>query len=149
MMIRCNAVWSILLGVSVALSAPAAVAQGATGSQAAAQADAKADVKPEADTRLFAVEIRTGPKWDPALPPPQQAYFKEHSANLRQLREAGRLVLGARYSDKGLVILSAASADEARALMNQDPAITHGTFVYELHEFNVFYAGNVPARPRR
>lgn len=145
MMIRGNAVWSMLLGVGVALSAPAAVAQGATGTQA----DAKADVKPEADTRLFAVEIRTGPKWDPALPPPQQVYFKEHSANLRQLREAGRLVLGARYSDKGLVILSAASADEARALMNQDPAITHGTFVYELHELNVFYAGNVPARPRR
>jgi len=141
MMTGRNALGIGSLGLAIALFAPAAVAQSAAGSAQPSTADA--------DARLYAVEIRTGPKWDGAQPTQQQAYFKEHSANLRQLRESGRLVLGARYSDKGLVILSAASAEEARALMNQDPAIAHGTFVYELHEFNVFYAGNVPVRQRR
>lgn len=98
---------------------------------------------------LFAVEIRTGPKWDSAKPPQEQAYFREHSANLRRLREAGSLVMGARYSDKGLIVLSAVSADAIKVMMEADPSFAAGTFSYAVHEFNVFYSGNVQARPRR
>ena len=98
---------------------------------------------------LFAVEIKVGPKWDSAKPPQDQALFKEHSANLRRLREAGALVMGARYSDKGLVIIAAATAADVKAQMDQDPSIAAGTFVYEVHPFNVFYAGEVKARTRR
>jgi hypothetical protein len=48
-------------------------------------------------------------------PAHEQSWFREHSANLRRLREDGSLVLGARYADKGLVVLSAVSEDEAHA----------------------------------
>ena len=117
---------------------------------AAAQAPPPAPVTAAAaaaaELPLFAVEIKVGPKWDAQKPPQEQAYFREHSANLRRLRETGQLVLGARYGDKGLVVLAAASAAEAAALMDADPAMAAGTFVYELHPFNVFYAGTV--RPR-
>ena len=68
MMIRCNAVWSILLGVSVALSAPAAVAQGATGSQAAAQADAKAISLKQQEITPTYVEYQRVLKWDGVMP---------------------------------------------------------------------------------
>lgn len=78
------------------------------------------DVQPAPDLQLFAIEIKVGPKWDAAKPPHEQALFREHSANLRRLREAGTLVIGARYSDKGLVVLSATSLAEARAMMDQD-----------------------------
>lgn len=98
---------------------------------------------------LFAVEIRTGPRWDSAKPPQEQAYFREHSANLRRLREAGALIMGARYSDKGLVVLSAFSAADVKVMMEADPSFAAGTFAYEVHPFNVFYSGNVQARPRR
>ena len=149
-MIRACALQVLLLGAAAALSILPAAAQDARPDvQPVTKADAKSDAIPDSEGRLFAVEIRTGPKWDASLSPQQQAYFREHSANLRLLREAGRLVLGARYADKRLVILAATSAEQARALMDQDPAIMHGTFVYELNEFNVFYAGNVPARARR
>ena len=63
----------------------------------------------EPATNLYAIEIRVGAGWDATKHPNEQAYFREHSANLKRLRDEGRLVLGARYSDKGLVVVRAAS----------------------------------------
>lgn len=97
---------------------------------------------------LFAVEIRTGAKWDAAKPPQEQAHFREHSQNLRRLREAGHLVMGARYGEVGLVVLAAADAAAARAMMDADPSMEAGTFRYELHPFSVFYGGTLAPRPR-
>lgn len=96
---------------------------------------------------LFAVEIKTGPSWDAGKPPQDQAHFREHSANLKRLRDAGALVLGARYSDKGLIVLAASGEAEARAMMDEDPAMKAEVFKYELYPFNVFYGGTVNARP--
>ncbi len=98
--------------------------------------------------QLFAVEIKTGPAWDASKPPQDQAHFREHSAHLRQLREQGMLVMGARYADKGLVILRAASQAEARSLMQADPSMQAQVFSFELHEFRVFYGGSVAVPPR-
>lgn len=97
---------------------------------------------------LFAVEIRTGAKWDTTRPPQEQAFFREHSQNLRRLRDAGHLVMGARYGEVGLVVLAAADAAAARTMMDADPSIEAGTFRYELHPFNVFYGGTLAPRPR-
>jgi uncharacterized protein YciI len=111
-----------------------------------AQPDAgRADPAPLA---LFAVEVRTGPAWDPSRPPNEQAFFKEHSAGLKRLREAGRIVAGVRYSDVGLLLFSAASVEEVRALMDQDPSMQAGTFRYEVHPANVFYPGTLEAARR-
>ena len=125
----------LLTGVALAQPAPAA--------SAAAAATAPAGL-------LFAVEITTGPAWDTAKSPQDQAHFREHSAHLRRLRDQGVLVMGARYGDKGLVVLRAASESEAQALMKDDPSIQAGVFKVELHEFRVFYGGTLapPARPR-
>ncbi|HRQ66057.1 MAG TPA: YciI family protein [Xanthomonadaceae bacterium] len=98
---------------------------------------------------LFAVEFRTGPNWDHERPAHEQSWFREHSANLRRLRENGSLILGARYADKGLVVLSAISEDEAHAMVRRDPSVEHGVFRYELHRFMVFYPGTVGAMPER
>lgn len=98
-----------------------------------------------ADLHLFAVEIMVGAEWDSSKAPNEQAYFKEHSLNLKRLRDEGHIVMGARYSDKGLVIFSARSIDEVTAMMEQDPAMAAGTFVYEVFAFSVFYPGLVQA----
>lgn len=90
---------------------------------------------------MFAVEFRTGPSWDAARKPQDQPYFREHSQSLRRLREAGQLLMGARYADKGLVVLTASSETAARALVEADPAVQHGTFAYQLHPFHLFYGG--------
>ena len=102
-----------------------------------------------APTKLFAIEIKTGTSWDAAKPAHEQAFFREHSANLKKLRDQGSLVFGARYSDKGLVVLVAISADEAHAMMKQDPSVQAKVFAYELHDFNVFYGGTVQPKARK
>ncbi|MCW8999995.1 MAG: YciI family protein, partial [Kangiellaceae bacterium] len=93
--------------------------------------------------KLFAVEIKVGSNWDKSKSPSEQRFFKEHSVNLQQLRKAGHIVMGARYSDIGLIIFSANSADEVKAFMEKDPSMSAGTFKYEVHPLNVFYPGMV------
>ncbi len=103
------------------------------------------DALPEqgAEAKLFAVEIKVGPGWDNAKTPNEQAYFKEHSANLKRLREEGHIVMGARYSDIGLLIISAETKEAVETMMEQDPSMTAQTFVFAVHEINVFYPGHV------
>jgi len=125
------------------LAALSLVCSGLAWAQTAASSAAAAPA-----LNLYAVEIKTGPGWDAAKPPQEQLHFREHSANLKRLRDAGQLVLGARYADKGLVVLQAVSAEEAHAMMQQDPAIQGQVFTYALHDFNVFYGGAVQAKRR-
>ncbi len=101
------------------------------------------------DLPLFAVEITVGPNWDQSKPAQDQKFFREHSSNLKRLRDAGVLIIGARYSDKGLVLLAAKDDATARALMDEDPAMKAEVFKYQLHPLNVFYGGTVATRPRR
>lgn len=95
---------------------------------------------PVADS-LFVVVYTTGPSWDASKPPPEQPYFKEHSANLGKLRKDGVIKLGARYADKGMIILSAASSAAARELIYNDPGVVNKLFNADLQKFNVFYFG--------
>jgi uncharacterized protein YciI len=120
----------------------AALAFGAVGAGAQASAPASAGA-PVAGRLLFAVEIRSGANWNAALPPNQQAFMREHSAHLRKLRDEGRIRIGARYGDVGLIVLEAATIDEARAWMQADPSMQAGTFRFEIHPFGVFYGGSV------
>lgn len=106
-----------------------------------AEAHLSSSTVTQAPPTLYAVEFRTGPGWDHSRPPQEQSYFSEHSANLRRLRESGSLKMGARYSDKGLVVLAASSEGEARSMVERDPSVENGVFSYELHPLRVFYEG--------
>ena len=97
---------------------------------------------------LFAVEIRTGPNWDSTKPPAEQAFFRDHSAHLKRLRDEGHILMGARYSDVGLLVFSASSADAVDALMRADPSIIAGTFRYAVHSMNAFYPWRMPDESR-
>lgn len=101
--------------------------------------EALATESTEAKPQLFAVEIKTGPSWDASKAAHEQANFKEHSENLQRLRGEGKIVMGARYSDIGLIIISALTADEVVAMMEQDASMQSGTFVFAVHAFNMFY----------
>lgn len=113
------------------------------GTTAAQQLAASA---PAIELPLFAVEIRTGAKWDLARPAQEQPFFREHSANLKRLRDAGALVMGARYGDKGLVVLAAPSEVAARAMLDEDPSFKAEIFRYEVNAMNVFYPGHLQRR---
>jgi uncharacterized protein YciI len=97
--------------------------------------------------RLYAVAVRTGPSWDAAKPAASQLHFKEHSANIRRLGSEGKLALGGRTGELGILIVRAASEVEARALFDADPSIAAGTFKIEVHEWRTFAPGCVDAPP--
>lgn len=126
--------------IAVALGALALAAS----TPALPQADAAVQTE-SSEARLFVIEITVGPTWDSSRPPNAQPFFREHSANLRRLRDSGQLVVGARYSDKGLVVVRAGSLEEVHEMMAHDPSIEAGTFKYDVHPFAVFYPGSVGA----
>jgi uncharacterized protein YciI len=92
---------------------------------------------------LYAVVVRTGPSWDPAKPPASQLNFKEHSANIRRLGTEGKLAVGGRFGDLGLLVVRAGSKAEARALFDADPSLASGTFQVEVQEWRTFAPGCV------
>jgi uncharacterized protein YciI len=92
---------------------------------------------------LFLVQFTVGEAWVKEKAPHEQAYFAEHSANLKRLRTEGKLLLGGRYSDKGIIIVKAASEDAARAEIDRDPSVLNRTFTAAVHRFGPFYDGCV------
>jgi uncharacterized protein YciI len=93
----------------------------------------------EPASSLFIVPFETGPSWDKSLAPAEQPAFKEHSANLNRLRKEGVIVFGARYDDLGLIVLESDSLDAAKAMVDADPGVRSGVFVYRISPLRVFY----------
>lgn len=88
---------------------------------------------------LFIVHFETGPNWNKALGPAEQPAFKEHSVNLNRLRKEGAIVFGARYEEFGMIFLEAESLDAAKAIVDADPGVRSGAFVYRVAALQVFY----------
>ena len=99
-------------------------------------ADAEED---QARGSLFVVHFSTGPSWDQSKPPGDQDGFSEHSANLRQLRTEGTILFGARYGEFGMIIVRASSLEAANELIESDPGVQSGIFVFTVVPINVFY----------
>ena len=51
--------------------------------------------------------------------------------------------MGARYADKGMIVLRAASEAAARAEIEADPGVVAGIFTFDVNELRVFYPGMV------
>jgi hypothetical protein len=98
---------------------------------------------PAPPPKLFAVVFRTGPGWDKSLPPPQQKSFKEHSENIARMRSEGRLKLGGRFGEWGLILIEAQDEAEARAQIERDASVAAGTFSAEVQAWSTFAPGCV------
>jgi uncharacterized protein YciI len=72
---------------------------------------------------LFAVIRRRGAAWRDDRTPEQQADYQPHAAHIKQLYDAGALVLGGWLDDNGgvLLIMRAASQAEVLQQMHDDP----------------------------
>ncbi len=70
------------------------------------------------------------------------AGIADHFRHLQQLLDAGTLILAGRTLNEdetmfGIVILEAGSAEEARRLMNEDPAVKGGIMTASLFPYRV------------
>jgi hypothetical protein len=91
--------------------------------------------------KLFAVELTRGPAWDAAKPANEQPGFAEHSANIRRLTDTQALVIGARYGDKGLLVVTAPDEAGARGHFSADPMVARDVFRADVHPFSTFKHG--------
>jgi uncharacterized protein YciI len=128
-----------LAGATIVLAAALSTARAQSPVPAATPAPAASP----APARTFALVFRAGPAWDKSKSPGQQLHFADHSANIRRLREEGRLSLGGRFSDVGLLLVKAADEAEARSLVERDPSVKAGVFTAEVHPFATFAEGCV------
>ncbi|MFC4220824.1 YciI family protein [Flagellimonas marina] len=95
----------------------------------------------EKEKSRFVALYTIGSLWDTNKAPNDQAYFKEHSAFLSKLRKDNTIVMGARYSDTGMIVLEATDLEAAKNLLFEDVALQNQLFNVEVHPFNVFYKG--------
>lgn len=100
----------------------------------------RAGAKPDS---LFIVTYTLGPSWDVTLPPGSQRHFKEHSANLGAWRKEGLIRFGARYADKGIIVVTAPTAKALRTRIEGDPAVASGVFRADIQPLQPFYEGCV------
>jgi uncharacterized protein YciI len=82
----------------------------------------------------------------------EERLVQEHFEYLRDLAEKGVVLLAGRTLNSdptgfGIVIFRAASPDEARAVMEADPAVRHGVFRAELYPYVIALVGELPRRP--
>ncbi|MCW5910354.1 MAG: hypothetical protein KIT62_04735 [Cyclobacteriaceae bacterium] len=90
---------------------------------------------------LYIVTYTTGSAWDASRQPHEQTWFKEHSANLSKLRKDGIIKAGARYADKGIIVVTAKTLAFAKEIIFADAAVVNKLFVADVQKLNIFYEG--------
>lgn len=101
---------------------------------------------PASTDSLYIVTYTTGAAWDQSKKPNEQPHFKEHGARLGQLRKDGVIKFGARYSDKGMIVIAAANYTAAQAIVQADVAVQNRLFNADVQRLNIFYDGCLERR---
>jgi uncharacterized protein YciI len=101
----------------------------------------QADAIPAGMRRYYLGWLHKGPAWTAVESPQVEELQTRHLAYLQALRERGKLVLVGPLVDdgpwRGASVFAAASLEEARALMEGDPAVQAGRFTCEVHPWLV------------
>jgi uncharacterized protein YciI len=85
--------------------------------------------------------LKKGPKWDGTMEPSKNPTLQKHVAYFFSLLDSGKAIIGGPMADgmakekelAGIYILRASSADEAKAWVDADPAVSGGLFAAEMH----------------
>jgi uncharacterized protein YciI len=80
--------------------------------------------------------LRRGPKWTAEQTPEVKAVQEGHMANIREMGASGKLVAAGPFLDGGTlagIFVFDATAEEARALADRDPAVQAGRLVLDFH----------------
>ncbi len=97
--------------------------------------------KQSSEPQYFLVHYTTGEAWNHSKPTHEQAFFREHSQHLSELRKKQIILIGGRFSDTGMLILKADHETAAAELIHADAAIIHKTFKAEIAPFDPFNGG--------
>jgi uncharacterized protein YciI len=89
--------------------------------------------------------LKKGPTWSPDSSSEIDALQEAHLANLRRLREEGKLVLNGPLLDafqlsgeiRGIGVLKASSLAQAQEWISTDPMVKVGRLIFELHAWMI------------
>ena len=82
--------------------------------------------------------IRKGPNWGMGTPSEQQRMQEGHMANIRKMGDTGKLITAGPIENsdlRGLFIFGVSSTEEARALVNEDPAVAARRLTVDLYQW--------------
>lgn len=107
--------------------------------RAATEDNAKKAV-PEVEMRTYVVGfLNKGPKWTAEATEETRKIHEGHMANIKTMAAAGKLILAGPFSDdgklRGMFVFDLTSLEEAKALVEKDPAVKAGRLVVELHSW--------------
>ena len=81
--------------------------------------------------------LKKGPAWESTKVEERNATLQKHLANVIALLDSGKAIIAGPFKDEtdlaGIFIFRAASADEARAWVDTDPAVKAGLMIAEIH----------------
>jgi len=81
--------------------------------------------------------LRRGPNWTASSTAETQRIQDGHMANIRKMAATGKLIVAGPFGDngdlRGVFIFQGATLEEARAMVDQDPAVIAGRLVVDLH----------------
>ena len=87
--------------------------------------------------QYFVGLIYRGEKWTPEVTAETMELQKAHRANIRRLVKTGQMVLAGPFGDdgklRGLFFYDVKTLEEARKLVDSDPAVQAGRLRVELH----------------
>ena len=106
----------------------------ASGLSGLALASEQTATSPDSTGATYLVIYRPGPSWPDGLPV-SQLPLREHGRFLLELYKNGSMTSAGPFTNDtgGAVVLKVASEAEAKGIVERDPAVTEGIFVYELH----------------
>ena len=91
--------------------------------------------------QYYSALFSRGENWDSSKQPNEQPYFAEHGKNLKRLKDEGKIAIGSRFGDFGLVVIRSNSEQEVRSLFAGDSLVIKNILKMEIHKFNPFYKG--------
>ena len=102
-------------------------------------------------TTYYVGFLYRGAKWTPEETAETRRLQEAHMANIVKMGAEGKLVVAGPFADKGdlrgLYVFRVASAEEAKALVESDPAVAAGRFRFEIHPW--YAAKNITVTPRK
>jgi len=100
-------------------------------------------------TTYYVAFLWRGPAWTADRTPEVEKIQEGHLANIRRLADEGKLLVAGPFADdgdlRGMFVLKAASAEEAKALCDTDPAVQAKRLRIEIHPW--FAAKNIRVTP--
>lgn len=102
-------------------------------------------------TTYYVGFLYRGEKWTPEETPETKKIQEGHMANIQRLGAEGKLVIAGPFTDggdlRGLYVFRVASMEEAKALVETDPAVKAGRLRFEIHPW--FAARNITVTKTR